>query len=368
MAENISKFLDYDGLSYLWGKIKDNFAHELKYDETTRELYMVDGLGERLESTIDTKKFGAISANNYTEVLAYAKQGNVGLVVYLTADDSTHTDGVVYSQGAYIITGDNSVMRLSASTSPGNIDDALNAISQRVGVLEAYVGSSDEDGLGLRIKNLEDSKVDSSVLENYVLSTTLETTLENYVKSGDLYTKSEIDDKFLALTHPEYTIVDNGDLTYNLTKDGEVVGATISIPKDMVVSAGEVRELTSEEITEDRPQGLYIVLTIANSTSDKLYIPANKLVDEYTSSDYITVGDDGKIELNITSLETYLNDKYAAKSLEETVQNLTTVVEGKIDASALEGYLKSEDAENTYMKKESVITTDEIDNIINQTI
>ena len=46
MAEN-KKFLDSAGLSYLWGKIKDNFANQLKYENG--ELYLVDGLGERLE-------------------------------------------------------------------------------------------------------------------------------------------------------------------------------------------------------------------------------------------------------------------------------------------------------------------------------
>lgn len=73
--------------------------------------------------------------------------------------------------------------------------------------------------------------------------------------------------------------------TYQLTADGVPTGTDIDIPKDMVVSAGEVKTV----ITADSPyEGAvvgdkYIELTLANSNGDKLYIPASSLVEYVTS-------------------------------------------------------------------------------------
>lgn len=61
---------------------------------------------------------------------------------------------------------------------------------------------------------------------------------------------------------------------------------TINIPKDMVVSAAELKTVT----TADDPYAgavvgdKYIDLTIANASSDHIYLPVNDLVDVYTGS------------------------------------------------------------------------------------
>lgn len=73
--------------------------------------------------------------------------------------------------------------------------------------------------------------------------------------------------------------------TYHLTKDGVNEGAAINIPKDMVISAGEVKTVATANtpyagaVIGDK----YIELTLANATNDKLYIPANSLVEYVTS-------------------------------------------------------------------------------------
>lgn len=114
---------------------------------------------------------------------------------------------------------------------------------------------------------------------------------------------------------PQYTIeklttaTSGASASYQLKKGNQAVGVTIDIPKDMVVSAGEVK--TVEEV--DNPYkgakvgDIYIDLTIANATLDHLYIPANKLVDEYTGSTYITVGEDRSISINYESLKTQID-------------------------------------------------------------
>ena len=76
-------------------------------------------------------------------------------------------------------------------------------------------------------------------------------------------------------------------------KDGTTVfGDTINIPKDLVVSSGTVKTATEEGVpyAEAKVGDVYIELVLANSETP-LYIPANKLVDEYTAGDYISIVD-----------------------------------------------------------------------------
>lgn len=84
-------------------------------------------------------------------------------------------------------------------------------------------------------------------------------------------------------TAAEYSIskaTDSGNYAavYNLTKDGTPVGASINIPKDMVVESGTV-----ETNPDDHPEGTYLVLTLANATSDKVYINVSDLIEYVTS-------------------------------------------------------------------------------------
>lgn len=104
----------------------------------------------------------------------------------------------------------------------------------------------------------------------------------------------------------EYSIskaADSGDYAavYNLTKDGAPVGASINIPKDMVVESGTV-----ETNPAGYPEGTYLVLTLANATSDKVYINVSDLIEYVTSGSkagdmvVIDVSDDHKVTATIT--------------------------------------------------------------------
>lgn len=104
----------------------------------------------------------------------------------------------------------------------------------------------------------------------------------------------------------EYSIVkasDSGNYAavYNLTKDGEVVGASINIPKDMVVKSGEVATNPDETHT-----GTFLVLTLANATEDKIYINVADLIEYVTSGSktgdmvVIDVSADHKVTATIT--------------------------------------------------------------------
>lgn len=66
-------------------------------------------------------------------------------------------------------------------------------------------------------------------------------------------------------------------------KQGEVVVGTINIPKDLVVESGHV-----EVNPSGQPAGTYIVLTLANAASSKVYVNVGSLVDIYTAKENAT--------------------------------------------------------------------------------
>lgn len=112
-----------------------------------------------------------------------------------------------------------------------------------------------------------------------------------------------------------YTLVkasDSGDYAavYNLTKDGVAVGASINIPKDMVVKGGSVVTLAAGngkgEGGADLASGTYIKLVLANADNSEIYIPADSLIEYVTSGSasgdmvVITVSDDHKVTASIS--------------------------------------------------------------------
>ena len=96
----------------------------------------------------------------------------------------------------------------------------------------------------------------------------------------------------------EYSIVkaaDSGDYAavYNLTKDGAIVGASINIPKDMVVKSGSV-------------VGDEIVLVLNDEAATEIKIPVASLIEYVTSGSaagdmvVVNVSDDHKVTATIT--------------------------------------------------------------------
>lgn len=99
--------------------------------------------------------------------------------------------------------------------------------------------------------------------------------------------EQQITDKAVDIAVPGYSIVkseESGEYAavYNLTKDGVNVGATINIPKDMVVESGSVVELADGAV-EGLAAGTYIKLVLSNATNDTLYIDVGNLIEYVTS-------------------------------------------------------------------------------------
>ena len=124
--------------------------------------------------------------------------------------------------------------------------------------------------------------------------------------SGNALTKSAAGLKVTIPAAAEYSIVKDESSSdyaavYHLTKNGANVGASINIPKDMVVKSGAV--VTNPE---GQTAGTYIVLTLANAAEDKIYIPVDSLIEYVTSGSaaddmvVVSVSGDHKVTATIT--------------------------------------------------------------------
>lgn len=128
--------------------------------------------------------------------------------------------------------------------------------------------------------------------------------------------------------------------TYQLYKGAAAVGAKINIPKDMVVSSGELKTCTT---ADDPVEGLvpgdkYIDLVLANADNSHVYIPVTDLVDIYTAGNGININS------NAISIDT---EVVATKS---DIATINTALSNKADkATTLAGY----GIANAYTKDEA---------------
>lgn len=250
-----------------------------------------------------------------------------------------------------------------------NMDGSHNNAIYGGGLASADVS---EDGKILQITDFQGHTLNFS-LNNYVTVSALGTELAKYYQKSEVdtllrnkadisttlagygitnaYTKDEIDETInevnvrideaenIIAGIPTYTIKKENTAEegysstyqlYSIVETSETpVGAKINIPKDMVVSSGAVVENPTGQAA-----GVYIELTLANATNDKLYIPVNQLVDDYTGSTYITVGTDGKIELNTTELSKVYASVDMVTTIGGTVTQHTTQIQGLSDNKA----------------------------------
>ena len=148
---------------------------------------------------------------------------------------------------------------------------------------------------------------------------------------------------------------------YKITQAATGLDVTIDIPKDMVVSSGEV--VTNPE---GQAEGTYLVLTLANATNDKVYINVANLIEYVTSGSaegdqiQVAVSADHKVtatlaEGSVTKAQLVADvqaslDKAdsavqpAAIANMATTQNVATAKQEAIDAAAADATTKANTA------------------------
>lgn len=245
-----------------------------------------------------------------SELETYAKTGAtayVGQVLTLVADSKCE---------AYMISNEaGTLIKLASTTASGDLASDVATLQGQVSDLINKVGKAAEGetaATGLyalidEVKALAEGKIASVGAADKSITvggTTTAPTVKVSV-SADAGNALSLAADGLKVTIPKVTVPEYSmkkldattagmSASYQLTKDGAGIGAVIDIPKDMVVSSGEVKTYNTKElaIADGMPEsvatvqtfpGTFIKLTIANETSDSLFINVGNLIEYVTS-------------------------------------------------------------------------------------
>ena len=192
--------------------------------------------------------------------------------LYFTTDD-----GALYLGTKKFTSGDQLALAITnIATNTSDIEEIQEKLKTLLGEDGEGNGSSIQDMIQDAVEDLE-KEIQDQIGDMEDLETDADTLVDaiNEVKENldqaieDLTV--EIDDDAEAGIYSK---------VYTIKQGGEEIG-TINIPKDMVVSHGEVVDLEEDEVP-GKDAGKYIKLDIANG--ETLYIPVGSLVDIYKGS------------------------------------------------------------------------------------
>lgn len=150
-----------------------------------------------------------------------------------------------------------------------------------------------------------------------------------------------ITDKAVDIAQVSYTIKKQGaaeegySATYQLFAGESAIGDKINIPKDMVVSAGELKycEVANVPVSGLEVGDPYIELTIANNDGTKLYIPVKGLVDIYTAGNGLKLENN---EFRVNTEDATIADAAPVADSKKFVQSggVKAELDKKVDANA----------------------------------
>ena len=250
---------------------------------------------------------------NKTELETYAATGAtayVGQILTLVADNKCEAFMISNEAGTLI--------KLAQTTASGDLAHDVAVLQGQVADLISKVGAeagAETEATGLykkiadvlAVANGKVSSVEATDASVVIGGTATAPTVGVQLSKdeGNALTLAADGLKVLVpeVIHPEYSIVADatpGDFSavYHLTKNGANIGAAINIPKDMVVSSGSVETFTGGHLPSGVTEpGTYIVLVLANATSDKLYIKVDNLIEYVTGGS----GENDAIQINVTS-------------------------------------------------------------------
>ena len=285
-------------------------------------------------------------------------------------------DELVTGNGAYegmsvYVKANKKTYQLQGTTTSDWVDITSEASSMSALEKEISDAKGSETSLKDRIDDVEataNSKVASVSVGDGITKTGTDTDPVLDVKvdaiEGNLIEKTEAGLKVIVPEQTDYTVTVETptnaqySASYVFKQLGETL-ATINIPKDMVVSQGEIVTYTDEtKPAEVATAGTYIVLTIANKASDKLYINVSDLLDDKTvegvaGTDITVTADssEGPVKITATINEGAVQTKHIADSAVKT---------GKINNKAVTTAKIADAAVDTLQIKDNAVTTDKV--------
>lgn len=288
-------------------------------------------------------------------------------------------DELVTGNGAYegmsvYVKADKKTYQLQGTTTSDWVDITSEASSTSTLEKEISDAKGSKASLKDRIDDVEataNSKVASVSVGDGITKTGTNTDPVLDVKvdaiEGNLIEKTEAGLKVIVPEQTDYTVTVETptnaqySASYVFKQLGETL-ATINIPKDMVVSKGAIEKIDTKPGDFPKDQeftaGTYIVLTIANKASDKLYINVSDLLDDKTvegvAGTDITVtanSSEGPVKITATINEKAVQTKHIADS---------AVITGKINNKAVTTAKIADGAVDTLQIKDNAVTTDKV--------
>lgn len=279
---------------------------------------------------------------NKTELETYAASGAtayVGQILTLVADSKceaymiSNEAGTLIKLASTTASGD---LASDVATLQGQVTDLIAAVGKKAAGEEAATGLYKEIADVITLANSKVASVKAADKSITVAGTATAPTVKVALSAAE-GNALELAADGLKVTIPEVTVhaysmkkldtaTSGMSASYQLTKDGAGIGAIIDIPKDMVVESGTVETFIAGHLpTGVTEPGTYIVLTLANATSDKLYIPASGLIEYVTGGS----GKDDAIQINVTADTHKVTATVKEGSLTKTM--LSTEVQGLLD-------------------------------------
>lgn len=231
-----------------------------------------------VESNAVTACIISDTTGTLTALATSAATGNI------TADLTAAVNRISANEGAIkTLQSVTDTLRADLDKAVGRIDDIEDALGDedtadtilnRIKVLETAVAGlrADVDKKVASVKAADKSVVVAGTATAPTIAVGLSAAEGNAIELGTdgLYVPSiSISESTPEGVAKRYTITQGSGASVN-----------IDIPKDMVVSGGSVETYTADTLPEGvTDAGTYIVLTLANAESDKLYIPAKGLLD-----------------------------------------------------------------------------------------
>lgn len=163
-----------------------------------------------------------------------------------------------------------------AGTAQTKVDELANGqVATNTAAIAKLNGSNTTEGsVAKQVKDASDA-INAKIGTLGDLDTTVKTDLVEAI--NEVRQSVEAGGTGSVVTIDTSTTTEGYAKSYTIKQGSSTVGV-IDIPKDMVVSSGSV-----EVDPEEHDPGTYLVLTLANATSDKVYINVGNLVDIYTA-------------------------------------------------------------------------------------
>jgi hypothetical protein len=233
--------------------------------------------------------------------------------------------GNVVDDDERFVTGDTVHTAIGTAIDNLKIDDYLKSADQVV----KDVDTTADKGINLSLGT--DGKLNVEVNPGVVGDGEEAVVTGDDVWSAIEAAKTDLSDN-LSVTMTSSGDNTSGVKTYNFKQGGKDIG-TINIPKDLVVSKGEVKIC---EKTDDPNYGKKC-LELTLSSGDIVHIPVGELADVYTGDEtYVTVSDSNVISLNSNFVDglakagdSYLKtDTYNKKEVDDKFTNLPSYEAG----------------------------------------